>query len=142
MALRLARLMEAASVKEAIRATPRNAKSPAAGILVPPERGGWPTKRGRVKWPARDTLFPLSREYNARPSLLSSFLVHPRLASCTRLNRTTIDRPTDTRVERHFNVRAGSVITSDRARPSADSWLGRGCGKRRDARRERKPPRL
>lgn len=72
MALRLTRLMEAASVKEAIRATPRNAKTPAACILVPPE-GWWPTARTTVQ-----QFIPATNgEKNARPSLpsfLPSFL--------------------------------------------------------------------
>lgn len=109
MALRLARLMEAASVKEAIRATPRNAKSPAAaGILVSSRGGGWPTKQRTRQMPVQQFI-PAAT--GSQCALLSFFLVHPRLGCQlgTRLNRTTIDRPTDTRVERHFNERAAAL---------------------------------
>lgn len=73
----------------------------------PPEGVGGQLNNGRDECPF-DSLFPLPREQCA---LLSFFLVHPRLGCWlgTRLNRTTIDRPTDTRVERHFNERAAAL---------------------------------
>lgn len=115
MALRLARLMEAASVKEAIRATPRNAKSPGIILLVSSLSGvgcqlNDARRRDRCLCFDPVCLFPRGKQCAASFFLLlllrSSRGLGCCARPCTRLNRTTIDRPTDTRVERHFNERA------------------------------------
>lgn len=93
MALRLARLMEAASVKEAIRATPRNAKSPAAaGILVSSRGGGWPTKQ-------RTRRMPVQQFIPAATGTMRASFFFPRPPTAGLLARHAAesydDRPTD-----------------------------------------------